>query len=111
MTLKIALVKWQENDGISFAIHEELVRSNYQVIDFFHNQIIPPGVDIVFTFAPYGRLYPILSQMAAHEAGKRPVTIFWHNQNQPNIRIPRTLMLAMAAMPGISVFVFAAWST
>ena len=93
----VALVQWAEQDGKSAAIHDELVDLGYRVVLFQFDHPIPPNVDIVFTFAPHGRLLQIPRQLESMPANRRPVFVHWNLEGIPNPAIPWMLAGPLSA--------------
>ena len=94
---KVAVVKWTDQDGISKAICNELIQLGHQPICFRFDEIIPDHVDIVFSFAPYGRFLQIARQLAHISSEKRPTFVHWNTENPPDLRIPWPLMSTVGA--------------
>jgi hypothetical protein len=90
--MKISVVKWAEDDGISKAIQTELNCIGYSCESFLFNQSIPQNVDLVLTFAPWGRFIPIAAQLGQYPSLDRPVFVHWAIEAPPNPSIPWPLM-------------------
>ena len=86
--LQIVVVKWFDIDGIAEPIGKELVSLGHEVKYIFGNADIPDEVDIVFSFAPYGRFYPIHFKLSKIPEDKRPLFIHWNFESFPNHKIP-----------------------
>jgi hypothetical protein len=86
--LRIAVVKWAESDGVSDAIRSEFERLGYQADWFLFDQPVPSHVDLVLTFAPWGRFIPIASQIGQMPRRKRPVFVHWNLEAPPDPSIP-----------------------
>jgi hypothetical protein len=97
MIKRIAVVEWWPGDGVAKAIVIELTRMGLEPVLFPFDGAIPNNVDMVLTFAPYGRLLPIASQMAHFDQEKRPVYVHWSNQCQPNPKIPWVITKQIAS--------------
>ena len=80
----IAVVKWTKTDGIAFVIFEQLRSLGYQPVYFDHDSSIPDDVDFIFSFGPYGRLFPILNRLSAIHKSKRPIFFHWNYESLPN---------------------------
>jgi hypothetical protein len=89
---RVAIVKWADRDGIAEAIHYALNQLGYEPVYFLFDWPIPPGVKFVFTFAPYGRLLPILRKIADMPDQGRPISIHWDTEGIPNPKIPWALL-------------------
>jgi hypothetical protein len=86
--MRIAVVKWAENDGVSDAIRSEFERLGHQVEDFLFDHPVPSPVALVLTFAPWGRFIPIASQIGQMPRLKRPVFVHWNLEAPPDSSIP-----------------------
>lgn len=87
-TYRIAIVKWADSDGIAEAIHHELIKLGHQTVYFRFDQPVPTEVDIVFSFAPYGRMIQIPYQLSKLPPEKRPLFLHWNTENYPDPRLP-----------------------
>lgn len=94
---RVGLVKWNDSDGINDAIKRELTQLGHEIVCFRFDQPVPRDVDIVFTFAPYGRLQQIPHQLAQLPSSQRPIYIHWNTENYPDPRIPWPIVNSLAA--------------
>jgi len=97
LSCRIALVKWTDHDELAEAIRDELVELGHQVAYFRFDQAIPDGVDVVFSFAPYGRLLQIPKQLVHIPRTNRPIYVHWNTEGLPDLRMPWHLMYAVSA--------------
>lgn len=88
MIERIAVVQWVPEEGLAQAICNELAGLGREPIPFLFDESIPDRVDMVLTFAPYGKLLPIARQMEQFNSQKRPIFLHWHTQNLPDPSIP-----------------------
>ena len=61
---RVAVVNWSAQDGLGAAIEDELVQLGYETKRFLHSDPVPGGVEIVFSFAPYGPFLPLACRVA-----------------------------------------------
>lgn len=94
--LVIGIVQWYAFDGLADTFEYEFKQMGHQPIKFFHTEAIPTGLDLILSFAPYGRLYPIARKIGQLPRHSRPVFIHWASENIPDPRIPKTLTLLLA---------------
>jgi len=94
---RIAVVKWVETDGIAKPIGDELLALGYQLKYFKYDSAIPDDVDLVFSFAPYGRFLQIPRRIAQIPIETRPLFLHWSMESLPNHNIPWTLMSTIGA--------------
>jgi len=87
-TYRIAIIKWSPSDGISETFYKEFLSLNHKPCFFLYNAKIPNNVDIVLTYAPYGRLFPFYKQISEIPKENRPLMIHWHMENPPDLRFP-----------------------
>jgi hypothetical protein len=92
---KIALLEWDDEDGIAEILGDELVGLGYEPIFINRLQRIPPDVPYLFTYGPYGKLLPFLAQLAEVPAAQRPVSIHWNTEGVPDLRLPWGLVQAL----------------
>lgn len=64
---------------------------------FISDASIPEGVDVVFTFAPYGQPRPIFRQLANIPSETRLTTVHWNTEGIPDLRIPWYVMSFLSA--------------
>lgn len=96
---RIAVVKWKRAGGsISEMIARELSALGHRPLCFLHNEKIPEQIDVLFTYAPYGRLNPIIQQLAQLPAAARPLFVHWNTENPPDLRLPWFFMYAMGRL-------------
>jgi hypothetical protein len=95
---RVAVPEWVEDDGIAKMIGFELEKLGYDPVLFFFDSSIPEGVDYLLTFGPYNRILPIWQNNARTALGRRPVVIHWNTEGMPDLRIPLTVVRALAAM-------------
>ena len=86
--LQIAVIKWSDPDGISDPIGQELIALGHEVKYMLHEAAIPDDIDLLFSFAPYGRFYPIQAQLSKLPESKRPFFVHWNFESFPNHKIP-----------------------
>jgi hypothetical protein len=94
-THRVAVVKWADDDGTADAIEDELVRLAHQPVCFRFDEEIPAGADVVFSFAPYGKLLQIPRQLATMPVEERPIWVHWNYESIPSLRLPWMLMSTM----------------
>lgn len=86
----VGVLKWCERDEIAEAIHAELVQLSQVVVLF--DKTIPSEADLIFSYGPYGRLYPLMSAMQQVRPFHNLVQIHWNTENIPPISLPCWLM-------------------
>lgn len=94
--MKFGIVKWDKYDGIADALEYELLQMGHHPVTFLHSDNIPVGLDIVLTFAPYRRFYPVAQRIGNLPAKSRPVFIHWASENIPDLRLPKPIVLAIS---------------
>lgn len=86
--LRIALAGWAPDDGIAQAIRCELESLGHEVTQFVFDAPVPKGVDLVFSFAPYGPLLILANHLGEIPEQNRPFWIHWDTEGIPDPRIP-----------------------
>ena len=89
---QVAVIEWEEGDGIAEVINDELASLGYSPVLLRPDQHIPPGVRVVFTFGPNGKLLPFLRQLEDIPADVRPVSVFWNTEGIPDLHLPWPLI-------------------
>jgi hypothetical protein len=97
MIKHIAVVEWAPGDGIARTIRDELIQLDYSPVLFQSEGNIPDNVDMVLTFAPYGKLLPIMNQLAKFTPQNRPIYVHWNTENPPDPSLPWTFIKQIAA--------------
>ncbi len=95
---RVAVVRWSDPDENTAAICYELKKLGYQTRSFMYDAPVPQDVNVVFTFAPYGRFQHIPQQISQMAAGKRPLLIHWNFESIPNINIPWAILSALSGI-------------
>ena len=94
---RIAVINWSDDDEIAEAICNELVSLNHKPVCFNFNEKLPADVEVVFSFAPYGRFLQIPGQLKNIPQHKRPVFVHWNTENPPDLRLPWFIMKSIGA--------------
>jgi hypothetical protein len=95
----VAVVEWiSEEDGLSQVIGDELTSLGHHICFFRHDAPVPDDVDVVFTWAPYGRWLPILQRLSRLSANQRPTMVHWNTEGLPDLRIPWSIVSALSAV-------------
>jgi hypothetical protein len=87
-SLRAAVVKWSEHDGLSEAIGDELLRMGFEVNYFLSTDPIPEETDLVFCFGPYDRWTQVVCQAAEQKASTGIKILHWNTENPPDLRLP-----------------------
>ena len=96
-TYRVAVVKWSsERDGIAEVINYELEQLGHHPFYFKHDATIPGNIDVVFSFAPYGRFLPIPRQLTHMRPEQRPVFVHWNTEGMPDPRLPSSFVLSVS---------------
>lgn len=90
--LKIGLVKWGQFDGLANDLAEELIRLGHEVWISVPADI-PETIDLVMTYAPWGRLLDVTNRLREMKEHRRsPVYLHWNLENPPDLSIPWPLL-------------------
>jgi len=65
-------------------------------VPFLSTMAVPPEVEIVLTFAPWGRLWPLLDQIGHIPFSKQPTLLHWNLENPADLAIPWPILYAVA---------------
>lgn len=88
MGCRVAVARWSQEDGVALAIEREIEALGCHAFGFTVNELLPHEVDVVLTFAPYGRFGPLTRQLGRMPGSARPKWIHWSMECFPNLRIP-----------------------
>ena len=94
---RCAVVQWADADGIALSLGAELRELGHEVQYFRFDAPVPACVDVVLTFAPYGRLLQIPRQISAVPVHERPRFVHWNFEGLPHPSLPWPLIQAMAS--------------
>ncbi len=95
---RIALVSWDTTDELAESIHAELQQLGHRPILFAPNESLPSPIDVVLTFAPYERWWPIARQIPSRQiTNDRPIFVHWNFEGQPDFRLPSTFTFGLAS--------------
>jgi hypothetical protein len=83
---------WQTDDGISSMLCEEMARLGHDPLPFRFGSPVPTGVDVLFSFGPYGPLIPVWEASAHRDEPARPVVVHWNTEGMPDLRLPTAMM-------------------
>lgn len=94
MSLDVVVVNWSdEPDDVANNIYMELADLGYHPSFFKFDDKIPEYAEVIFTFAPWGRLQQVTRQLADIPASKRPAWVHWNTEDPPDLRIPWPVLL------------------
>lgn len=89
---RVALLEWNEEDGIAEVIGDELANLGYTPLFMQSTQPIPREAAYLFTYGPYGELLPFLAQLENLPPSQRPISIHWNTEGVPDLRLPWQLV-------------------
>lgn len=77
---RIAVVEWDNNDGMSRMIRYELRALGHEVFLVQNASTLPEDTDVVFSFGPCGKFLPIPYRVQAIPPQRRPVLLHWYSE-------------------------------
>ncbi len=86
--MNIGVVFWGESDGLgsqTIQIMEELGHNSRSI---HYLDKLPTGLDVIFTYGPFGTLVPLAKQLIACPEAERPHLIWWITEQLPNPTLP-----------------------
>lgn len=98
LSWRVGVICWEDGDDISSTLKEELNALGYEAFFVTPDTGIPPEMDVLFTFGPYGRMLPLLSQLDYLPVGQRPFSIHWNTEGIPDPRLPWALVKPLALL-------------
>jgi hypothetical protein len=93
----IAVLQWYPEDDLANVVSDELLRLGNSPVIFSPREPVPEGVDLVFTYAPFGKFMPIVNHLADLPENTRPLLVHWNTEGTPDLRIPWRLVRAVGA--------------
>lgn len=85
---RIGVVYWDIGEGMALR-HTGIAKDlGYEPVDFFHNQKIPEGLDMILLHGPWGSMAPLGRQLASLPVGHRPKLAWWFIEPLPNPSLP-----------------------
>jgi hypothetical protein len=94
---KIAVLQWYQGDDLAKVVSDELSKFGHSPVIFTPLTPVPEGMDLVFTYAPFGKFMPIVNQLASLPVNTRPLLVHWNTEGMPDLRIPWQITRAVAA--------------
>ena len=94
---QVAVVQWTDDDEISAIICDELLNLGHHPRRFRIGSPILDDVEVVFSFAPYGKFLQIPYQLGRIPDEYRPTLVHWNTEGIPDLRIPWPMMSKIGA--------------
>lgn len=85
---RIGIVFWDKGEGMAMQHAAIVKRLGYEPVDFYHNQKIPEGLDMILLHGPWGSMVPIARQLIAMPDEIRPRLAWWFIEPLPNPDLP-----------------------
>jgi hypothetical protein len=60
----------------------------YKVVNFFFDEKLPPDLDLIFAYGPYGSFVPLVRQLLSRPRDQRPPLVLHHAEQFPNPDFP-----------------------
>lgn len=93
---RVAVVQWSDGDGLAEIVAYELESLGYEPSFIRPHSVVPAQTGAVFSFAPYGKLLPLVQQLAAIPLPERPLLVHWNTEGLPDLRLPWSLAKTIA---------------
>jgi len=88
---RMGIVYWQPDDGIAPLFAAAFQSEGCQTIPLPPADPLPPDVQAVFVYGPFGSLVPLASQLRDMPPARRPLFILWITEQFPSPRLPEWL--------------------
>ncbi len=89
---RIALHHWGAEGSIGESIADELKQLGHEVRRLLVSDPVRTDVDIVFTYAPYGRWMQIPRQLSRIPEKERPFLVHWNTEGLPPPFVPPAIL-------------------
>jgi hypothetical protein len=94
MAVDFAICNWKNGpDGVTRTLETKLEDMGFKTTQFKYDQSIPKSTRVVFTYAPWERLHPVINQLDKMPEANRPAWIHWMTEDPPDLRIPLPITL------------------
>jgi len=77
----VASLLWKSNSGVHLPQGNAIQQLGYNHCFFKYDESIPGNADIIVIQGPYGSLLPFISQYREIPENKKPILIYWFQQN------------------------------
>ena len=85
---RVAVLQWSAAGELGEAIADELGSLGHEAVIFHDGTPVPEGVDVVFSFGPYGKFLTVPRQLSYLPEVVRPLFVHWNTEGLPDLRIP-----------------------
>lgn len=89
--MSFGVMHWDKHEGIAPLISRIINKKGYGVVDFVYDSNLPADVNVIFAYAPFGSLAPLVKQIVERPREKRPLLALWLTEPLPNPQIPEWL--------------------
>ncbi len=96
--MRVAILSWSADDGIAKAFETALAIQGALPRLFVIGDPIPEPVDLVLSFAPYGRLTPLMTRLVDLPLHRRPRWLHWSMECFPSLGVPWPLLSRLARL-------------
>jgi len=86
--LHTGIVEWGPGDELIAAVADEVARLGHHVTLLPPGGPVPPAVDVLLVFGPFGSIAPLMTHLAAQPTGRRPVFVWWLTEQLPHPSLP-----------------------
>lgn len=93
--MRLGVISWEPGDGLAREAAESFRKLGHETVDVLFDDMLPEGLDAIFSYGPFGSLVPLANQLAAMPHDERPALIFWLTEQLPNPLLPK-LLVALA---------------
>jgi hypothetical protein len=90
--MRLGVISWEPGDGLAREAAKSFRQLGHVTVDIWFEDILPEGLDAVFSYGPFGSLVPLANQLVAIPQDDRPALIFWLTEQLPNPLLPKSLV-------------------
>ena len=96
--LRTGIIEWAPGDELIALVAEEVAHLGHEVVLLSPAGALPPGLDVVLVFGPFGSLAPLMAQLISKPPGRRPLLVWWLTEQLWHPWLPHALARGAAEL-------------
>jgi len=90
---RVTILHWYEDvDDLALTVAACLTELGYETLIRHYTTDDYEGAHFLFSYAPWGRLQRITTQLEKMSPAERPFWVHWSTEDCPDLRLPKTLV-------------------